>query len=51
MRALFLPSTIDLISATFHLVWRRCDGIDPLKATPSRRYYALRGWTWPAADA
>ena len=22
-------------------------GIDPLRATPRRKYYELRGWTWP----
>lgn len=38
---LALPSTLGLLGATFHLVWRRCNGIDPLKATPSRRYSAI----------
>lgn len=34
--------------ATVHWRWCRAHGIDPWRATPRRRYYALRGWTWPA---
>lgn len=49
--ALALPSAIGVVGATFHLVWCRRNGIDPVRATPSRRYYSLRGWTWPDADA
>jgi hypothetical protein len=30
-----------------HLVWCRKNGIDPLRATPRRRYYEMRGWDWP----
>jgi len=29
-----------------HTVWCRRHGIDPLRATPRRKYYELRGWTW-----
>ena len=32
---------------TFHFVWCSRNGIDPLHATPRRRYYELRGWPWP----
>ena len=34
------------ILRVFHFVWCRRHGIDPLRATPRRRYYELRGWTW-----
>jgi len=44
--ALLVPVTVGLAGSIFHLVWCRRNGIDPLRATPSRRYYALRGWTW-----
>jgi hypothetical protein len=30
----------------FHFTWCRKNGIDPLKATPRRKYYELRGWKW-----
>ena len=28
----------------FHFIWCRRHGIHPLRATPLRRYYELRGW-------
>jgi len=31
---------------TVHFMWCRRHGIDPVHATPRRKYYALRGWTW-----
>jgi len=31
----------------FHFVWCRRHGIDPWRATPRRKYYRLRGWSWP----
>ena len=49
--ALLLPLALGLAGATFHVVWCKRHGIDPLRATPSRRYYALRGWTWPESNA
>ncbi len=33
-----------LLGTTFHLWWCRKHGIDPIRATPRRRYYELRGW-------
>ncbi len=45
--ALLLPVGMLLIGSTFHLIWCKRNGIDPIRATPSRRYYQLRGWTWP----
>jgi peptidoglycan biosynthesis protein MviN/MurJ (putative lipid II flippase) len=47
--ALAVPLGLGAAGVTFHFVWCRRHGIDPLKATPSRRYYELRGWQWPAA--
>ena len=49
--ALLLPVTMGIAGATFHVVWCRRHGIDPIRATPSRRYYQLRGWTWPESNA
>lgn len=31
----------------FHFIWCRKHGIHPLRATPRRQYYELRGWAWP----
>lgn len=45
--ALALPIAAGLAGATFHILWCRRHGIDPIRATPSRKYYQLRGWTWP----
>jgi hypothetical protein len=35
-----IPGTI------FHFSWCKKNGINPLKATPKRKYYELRGWKW-----
>jgi hypothetical protein len=47
--ALLVPIVMGAIGTTFHFVWCRRNGIDPIHATPARRYYQLRGWTWPYA--
>lgn len=47
--ALMLPLLAGAAGTTFHFVWCRKNGIDPYRATPQRRYYELRGWSWPAA--
>ena len=44
--AIALPLVAGLAGATFHLIWCRRNGIDPINATPRRKYYELRGWTW-----
>ena len=44
--ALLVPAVGGLLGAGFHLWWCRRQGIHPLRATPRRRYYQLRGWTW-----
>jgi hypothetical protein len=45
--ALLFPITMAVAGTTFHMIWCRRNGIDPLQATPRRRYYELRGWNWP----
>ena len=45
--ALILPLTLAAIGLTFHFIWCRRNGIDPIRATPQRKYYQLRGWPWP----
>jgi hypothetical protein len=44
--ALLVPAGLAVAALTFHLIWCRRHGIHPLRATPRRRYYALRGWPW-----
>ncbi|MEO7963257.1 MAG: hypothetical protein ABIT38_05030 [Gemmatimonadaceae bacterium] len=34
---------LGIAGATFHVIWCRSKGIDPVHATPRKRYYALRG--------
>src|SRR5689334_18427984 len=46
--ALLLPLILAIAGTTFHFVWCRKNGIDPIRATPARKYYQLRGWQWPA---
>jgi hypothetical protein len=47
--ALLVPVCMGTAGAIFHFVWCRKNGIDPIRATPARRYYELRGWRWPYA--
>jgi len=44
--ALLVPLGAGLAGISVHIWWCRRHGIDPLRATPRRRYYELRGWTW-----
>jgi hypothetical protein len=44
--SLLLPLSAGVTGLGFHLVWCRRNGIDPVRATPRRRYYELRGWAW-----
>ena len=34
------------VGAVVHFSWCRRHGIDPVRATPRRKYYQLRGWVW-----
>ena len=45
--SLVLPIALGGMGSTFHFIWCRRNGIDPIRATPARKYYELRGWTWP----
>ena len=44
--ALLFPATAAVVGTTFHFAWCRKWRIHPIKATPRRRYYELRDWTW-----
>jgi len=44
--ALVLPLAGGVAGVVGQTIWCRKHGIDPLRATPRRRYYDLRGWTW-----
>jgi hypothetical protein len=35
-----------VVGTTTHITICKKNGIDPLKATPRRKYYDLRGWKW-----
>jgi hypothetical protein len=45
--ALLFPISAAVAGLTVHFWWCTRNGIDPLRATPRRRYYELRGWSWP----
>jgi len=45
--ALLVPSGVGVLGASFHFWWCRRHGIHPVHATPRRKYYQLRGWSWP----
>jgi len=44
--AVLVPVLGGVMGVVGHTVWCRRHGIHPLRATPRRKYYALRGWTW-----
>jgi hypothetical protein len=44
--SLLLPVGASIAGLAFHWSWCRRNGIDPIRATPRRRYYALRRWKW-----
>ena len=41
--ALLFPLLAAVVGTAFHFIWCRKHGIDPLRATPHRKYYHLRG--------
>ena len=45
--ALLVPFGLGALGASFHFWWCRKHDIHPIHATPRRRYYELRGWSWP----
>lgn len=46
-RALAIPLALGALGLFVHFYWCRKHGIHPMRATPRRRYYELRGWAWP----
>lgn len=44
--ALLFPLIMLTTGTIYHFIWCRKNGIDPLKATPKRKYYELRKWNW-----
>ena len=44
--AAVVPVGLGGLGLAFHFVWCGKNGIHPLRATPRRRYYELRGWDW-----
>ncbi len=44
--ALLFPVLILITGTIFHFRFCRKNGIDPLKATPKKKYYQLRHWKW-----
>jgi hypothetical protein len=45
--AALFPLAAGAVGATFHFYWCAANKIDPVTASPRRRYYQLRGWRWP----
>ena len=44
--SLLFPAAMFTVGTAVHFGYCRKHGIDPLRATPRRRYYELRGWQW-----
>ena len=45
--AVILP-ILGLVPGTiYHFNWCKKNGINPIKATPVKKYYELRGWKFP----
>lgn len=44
--ALLFPAALLFPGAFVHVRWCRKNGIHPVKATPRKKYYELRGWKW-----
>lgn len=42
--ALLAPAIPITFGTIFHLIWCKKNRIDPLRATPRKKYYELRGW-------
>ncbi len=44
--ALIFPIVSLVPGTVYHFVWCKKNGIDPLHATPRKKYYKLRKWKW-----
>ena len=45
--ALIFPLGLGALGISVHIWWCRRHGIHPIRATPRRKYYELRRWSWP----
>lgn len=44
--ALLFVAFCGVVGGTVHVLYCRKHGVHPIHATPRRKYYDLRGWTW-----
>lgn len=44
--AIIFPFIALIPGTVYHFIWCKKNGIDPLQATPRKKYYTLRGWKW-----
>ena len=44
--ATIVPLLATVPGSIYHFIWCKKNGKDPLKATPRKKYYQLRGWKW-----
>ncbi len=44
--AILIPLVATIPGSIYHVIWCRKNNIDPLKATPRKKYYELRRWKW-----
>lgn len=44
--AIIFPLAMICLGTTTHIVICKKNGIDPLRATPRKKYYELRKWKW-----
>jgi dolichyl-phosphate-mannose--protein O-mannosyl transferase len=45
--ALGFLAILVVVGIPVHVAWCRRRGIDPIRATPLRKYYEAQGWPWP----
>ena len=44
--SLIFPILMAAIGTAFHFIFCHKKGIHPIRATPRKKYYELRGWEW-----
>lgn len=44
--AALVPILVTVPGSIYHVIWCKKHGIHPLRATPRKKYYHLRGWKW-----
>lgn len=44
--ALWTILGLAIAGIVFHVAWCKRNGIHPLKATPRKKYWNIRGWNW-----